>query len=69
MVHVPAGKFIMGEGRSEHEVYLDGFCIAKYLVTNAEYKAFLDAAGRASRPRHWRNASVPEGKANHPVLS
>jgi len=68
MVYVPGGVFTMGERESRHEVHLDGFCIAKYLVTNAEYKAFADAVGHAPRLRHWRNGTFREGKANHPVL-
>jgi formylglycine-generating enzyme required for sulfatase activity len=68
MVYVPAGKFTMGERQAVHEVYLDGFCMAKYLVTNAEYKAFATATGHTRLPRHWRNTTFPEGKANHPVL-
>lgn len=68
MVYVPAGKFTMGERDSEHVVFLDGFCIAKYLVTNAEYKAFADAAGHTRLPHHWRSGTFPEGKSNPPVL-
>lgn len=68
MVYVPAGKFTMGERASEHVVSLGGFCIAKFLLTNAEYKAFVDAARHTPLPRHWRNGNFPEGKANHPVL-
>ena len=52
MVYVPAGKFTMGEREITHEVWLDGFFLAKYLVTNIEYKAFVDATGHATLPRH-----------------
>jgi len=68
MVEIPAGDFTMGEGQDAHRVYLDGFHMAKYLVTNAEYKAFADAAGGVGLPRYWRGGAFPEDKANHPVL-
>ena len=68
MVEIPAGDFTMGEGQGAHRVYLDGFYMAKYLVTNAEYHAFADAAGGVRLPRYWRGGTFPEDKANHPVL-
>jgi len=68
MVSIPSGKFAMGEGQSAHEVYLDAFYMGKFLVTNAEYKAFVDATGHAPLPHHWRSGMFAEGKANHPVL-
>ncbi len=51
MVFVPAGNFTMGSttGYSDelpvHTVYLDAFYIDKYEVTNAQFKAFIDAGG------------------------
>jgi formylglycine-generating enzyme required for sulfatase activity len=68
MVYVPAGKFTMGERESAHEVSLDGFCIGKYEVTNAEWKEFLDDTGSRARPRYWREGKIPAGKENHPLL-
>lgn len=72
MVLVPAGEFIMGtdsrlpdEG-PEHKVYLDSFYIDMFEVTNLQYKKFNDATKRRS-PRHFRNRTFPEGKADHPV--
>ena len=43
LVYVPAGIFIMGSDKYSdeqpvHEVYLDGYWIDKYEVTNAQYK-------------------------------
>ena len=64
---IPEGKFLMGERESAHEVWLDVFLLAKYLVTNAEYKTFTDDTGQRP-PRYWRGGAYPEGKANHPVL-
>jgi formylglycine-generating enzyme required for sulfatase activity len=66
MAYVPAGKAKIGSGQGE-EVMLDGYCIGKFSVTNAEYKEFVVATGRRS-PSYWKNSSYPEGKSNHPVV-
>ncbi len=50
MVHVPEGKFLMGsdvdefniEEMPQHEIYLSGFYIDKFEVTNALYWEFLN---------------------------
>jgi hypothetical protein len=66
--YVPAGPFIMGDDESRqdnekpaHEVNLDAYYIGKYLVTNAEYKRYKDDVGQPFE--------IPEGKADHPVVS
>jgi len=72
MILIPAGKFIMGTDERlpdegpRHVVNLKAYWIDKYEVTNAQYKKFIDATGRRS-PRHFRNRTYPEGKADHPV--
>ena len=43
------------------------YYMAKYPVTNADYKAFCDATGHPA-PRYWKNGTFPSGKDNHPVL-
>lgn len=68
MVYVPAGGFMIGAGASAQTVTLPAYFIGKFEVTNAEYKAFLDATGARSYPRYWRDRQYPSGKANHPVL-
>jgi iron(II)-dependent oxidoreductase len=60
MVLIPAGEFWMGSDESDggalydekpkHCVYLDAYFIDKYEVTNAQYKRFLKATGRAALP-------------------
>ena len=60
MVLVPAGEFWMGSDdwgpeKPKHRVYLDTFYIDKYEVTNALYKRFMDAAGRAT-PAYWSDS-------------
>jgi formylglycine-generating enzyme required for sulfatase activity len=67
MVYVPAGSFTFGSGATASNVTLEAFCIGKFPVTEAEYKAFADSTGLRDLPRHWRNGAYPEGRANHPV--
>jgi formylglycine-generating enzyme required for sulfatase activity/ABC-type dipeptide/oligopeptide/nickel transport system ATPase subunit len=53
MVLVKAGKFMRGsseddaylEEKPQREIYLDGFMIGKYPVTNKEFKEFIDDYG------------------------
>jgi formylglycine-generating enzyme required for sulfatase activity/tRNA A-37 threonylcarbamoyl transferase component Bud32 len=51
MVFVPAGEFVMGsedlgdDERPAHRVYLDGFWIDRYEVTNERFARFADATG------------------------
>ena len=77
----PAGRGGPGRGSrtdNRHVVKLSDFYIGKYLVTNAEYKLFCDAAGSRYRPSgnrrdgggsYWDNPQFDwSEKANHPVL-
>ncbi len=56
---IPAGEFQMGSNDDEsfsdehpiHTVFLNAFYIDKYPVTNAQYKAFVDANPQWSKPR------------------
>ena len=41
--------------------------IAKYPLTNAQYRAFVQATGHRV-PSHWEGGVIPEGKADHPVV-
>jgi sulfatase modifying factor 1 len=56
IVCIPEGFFLMGceqgqdNERPVHRVWLDRFGLAKFPVTNAEYKFFLDATGAAPPP-------------------
>jgi formylglycine-generating enzyme required for sulfatase activity len=69
MVYVPASEFTMGEGESEHRVYLDAYFIGKYEVTNAEWKVFTELASFEPLPSHWKDGKIPAGKENHPVVN
>lgn len=59
------------EGRDDekpvHEVYVDAFYMDRNLVTNAAYKAFMDATKHRA-PGNWRKGKIPRGKENHPVV-
>jgi formylglycine-generating enzyme required for sulfatase activity len=68
MVYVPAGEFTFGAGPGAKQVRLEAYCIGKYSVTNAEYKAFLDANRSARPPNYWQGGAYPAGKENHPVV-
>jgi formylglycine-generating enzyme required for sulfatase activity len=82
MVFVPAGESLMGKPQEElpkslqrshglirKKVYLDGYYIDKYEVTNAQYMEFVKATGHRV-PYHWttNGNKIPEGRENHPVV-
>jgi formylglycine-generating enzyme required for sulfatase activity len=78
MVYVPPGEFTMGSNAANmigygfgpaHEVWLDGYYIGKYEVTNAQWQAFADATGYVPLPKHWPDGKIPEGRENHPVVN
>lgn len=87
MVLIPSGHFLMGSNAGDadespaHFVYLDGFYMDRYAVTNAQYKVFIDDNpqwGKHSIPREyhdgnylklWNEEGYPLGKDNHPVVS
>lgn len=57
MVFIPAGPFIMGSDLGENErpateVWVDSFYLARCPVTNAEFKAFIEA-GSYHCQRYW----------------
>ena len=88
MVIIPASEFLMGSNDADahniekpvHPAYVDAFFIDKYPVTNAEYKAFLDASPQWQKDnmltdyhngnylRTWKGNNYPKDKANHPVV-
>ena len=90
MVLIPAGDFQMGSNDSEaydnekpvHTVYVDAFYMDTYEVTNAQFKAFINANPQWRKDRirfpdkydngnyllHWSGNSYPSGEGNHPVV-
>ena len=89
MVLIPAGSFQMGSEDEEardnekpvHTVHLDAFYMDKYEVTNAQFKAFVDANPQWQKDNiedrfhntlddyleFWSGTDYPAGKADHPV--
>jgi serine/threonine-protein kinase len=69
-IHIPAGEFWMGHPRDSdaprRQVYLNGFYISRYPVTNAEFHAFVEEAFYMP-PQHWRNDVYTAWEADHPV--
>jgi len=64
VVHVPDGEFLMGWDaspysfeRPEHTVYLDAYWIDQTEVTNAQYRACVEAETCAA-PNSWNDAST-----------
>ena len=89
MVLVHEGEFQMGSEDEEafgdehpiHSVYLDAFYMDKYLVTNEQYKSFVDENPQWSKRdipkkygdvdylKHWRANSFPINQAEYPVVN
>ncbi|MCL4265242.1 MAG: SUMF1/EgtB/PvdO family nonheme iron enzyme [Anaerolineae bacterium] len=76
MVRIPAAEFDFGQ--VHQRVLVPEFWIDRTLVTNAEYKRFIDAnpsydvpytADKTLRPYNWdrKRRTYPAGKANYPV--
>jgi formylglycine-generating enzyme required for sulfatase activity len=65
----------------KHSVSVNDFCLDKHLVTNAQFKRFVDAtpewrSGRVSPQfdngnylRHWKNSDALASRTNHPVVN
>ena len=87
MVFIPAGSFQMGSNSGDanekpiHTVYVDAFYMDRYEVTNAQYKAFIDAnpqwqKHRIPRKYHfgvylndWNGNNYPTGSGDDPVVT
>jgi cytochrome c-type biogenesis protein len=50
----------------EKKIFLKGFYIDQYEVTNRRYKIYVDDVG-AEPPPNWENNDYPEGRDKHPV--
>ena len=76
MVPIPPGPFLAGKER--RPAACAAFSLARYPVTNAQFKQFLDetdygpddgaAPGGDSFLAHWRAGRVPNGQDRHPVV-
>ena len=88
MVLIPAGSFEMGSEDEEarpdeqpvHTVHLDAFYMDAHEVTNAQFKAFVNANPAWGKDNiedrfhnkhylyHWTGTDYPAGRADHPVI-
>ena len=70
-VPLPGGTFEMGtsdESNAQvHRVTVSPFRIARFPVTNAQYRVYVRDT-KVSAPPHWPDADVPKGKELHPVV-
>lgn len=79
MVWIPGGEFVMGgtdplarpDEQPKHRVRVDGFWMDATEVTNAQFRAFIEATGYktiAERPVDWNELKkqVPEGTPRPP---
>jgi hypothetical protein len=66
---VPAGPF---RSRDRFNTDIDrncpSFSISAHLVTNEQYKMFIDQANYERVPIHWERGNYPKGKRRHPVV-
>jgi formylglycine-generating enzyme required for sulfatase activity len=78
MVFIPAGEFLMGSDPQEdkaaedneqpqHRLYVPDYYLAKTPVTNAQYRAFVQASSH-KKPDHWAEGRPPRGREEHPVV-
>lgn len=79
MVWIPGGEFLMGTDEAEsysverpaHKVWVDGFWMDTHEVTNAQFRAFVEAAGYvtvAERKIDWEEMAktLPPGTPKPP---
>jgi formylglycine-generating enzyme required for sulfatase activity len=52
-----------------HRVQLQNFRMARFPVTNSEYREFLLATGHHEIPSSWSFRQFPMARANHPVYT
>jgi len=53
----------------QHRVHLAPFRLARFPVTNAEYRVFLLDTGHPELPSGWSFRQFPQERANHPVYT
>ena len=65
MVVIPAGEVLIGEELTL--LWVEGFQMARYPVTNVQYQRFIQATGHR-QPQSWEDRTYPEKKGDHPVV-
>lgn len=66
-VEIPSGQFLYGEEKETRE--LPTFCIARYLITNAQFQAFVDDGGYAEKAHWWEGLEVHIEQPDRPYWS
>jgi serine/threonine-protein kinase len=76
MVWIPPGEFLHGKDKAEAEC--GGFSLARWPVTNEQFKRFLDETGYESEPEHpdngrfiahWPQGKMPKMLERHPMVN
>ena len=86
-IEIPEGPFLMGSDQErdpgadsgelpQHEMSLPAYYVARYPVTQAQYRAFVGDTGHRppeaeidpERPYEWLDGRPPARLANHPVV-
>jgi formylglycine-generating enzyme required for sulfatase activity len=72
-MEIPAGPFLMGsdderdswllKASPQHKVTLPTYYMARYPVTVAQFRTFVEASGYA-----WEDRNRPQGAAHHPIV-
>jgi formylglycine-generating enzyme required for sulfatase activity len=57
-VETRAGEFVMGEGKETHRVVLPRYFIARYPVTVAQFRAFVEDGGQVADPDSIREPAT-----------
>jgi serine/threonine protein kinase len=65
-VTIPAGEFLFGEEKRRQ--YLPKYQIARFPVSNQQYRDFLAFSPQVAAPAHWKEREYPMGKGRHPVV-
>ena len=65
MADIPAGEVLIGEELTL--LWVEGFQMARYPVTNAQYQRFIQATGHR-QPQSWEDGTYPEKKGDHPAV-
>lgn len=64
-VDIPAGEVLIEEELTP--LWVEGFRMARYPVTNAQYQRFIQVTGHR-QPQDWEDGIYPEKKGDHPVV-
>jgi formylglycine-generating enzyme required for sulfatase activity len=57
-VHIPAGELVYGEGDDKKILHLSRFFISRYLITNVQFAAFVNAIDGYVNPAWWTVAGL-----------